>query len=56
MTTSVHDEVLRVARDLIRMDTSNYGDQEGPGERKAAEHVAALAAILQSRLDLDESA
>ncbi|MCM3515307.1 M20/M25/M40 family metallo-hydrolase [Nocardioides sp. P86] len=24
------------------MDTSNYGDAEGPGERKAAEHVAAL--------------
>src|ERR1700752_2685148 len=24
------------------MDTSNYGDEDGPGERKAAEHVAAL--------------
>ncbi|KQQ44248.1 hypothetical protein ASF50_08425 [Nocardioides sp. Leaf307] len=31
-----------MCRDLIRMDTSNYGDAEGPGERKAAEHVAAL--------------
>ncbi len=35
-------EVVDICRDLIRMDTSNYGDQEGPGERKAAEHVAAL--------------
>ncbi len=35
-------EVVDLCRDLIRMDTSNYGDQEGPGERKAAEYVASL--------------
>ncbi|MCR6030905.1 M20/M25/M40 family metallo-hydrolase [Nocardioides sp. zg-579] len=35
-------EVVDLCRDLIRIDTSNYGDQQGPGERKAAEHVAAL--------------
>src|SRR3954447_4476389 len=35
-------EVVEICRDLIRMDTSNYGDDSGPGERKAAEHVAAL--------------
>ncbi len=35
-------EVVETCRDLIRMDTSNYGDADGPGERKAAEHVAAL--------------
>jgi acetylornithine deacetylase/succinyl-diaminopimelate desuccinylase-like protein len=35
-------EVVEVCRDLIRMDTSNYGDEDGPGERKAAEYVAAL--------------
>ncbi len=35
-------EVLEICRDLIRIDTSNYGDEDGPGERKAAEHVAAL--------------
>ena len=35
-------EVVDVCRDLIRIDTSNYGDEDGPGERKAAEHVAAL--------------
>jgi acetylornithine deacetylase/succinyl-diaminopimelate desuccinylase-like protein len=35
-------EVVDLCRDLIRIDTSNYGDDSGPGERKAAEHVAAL--------------
>jgi acetylornithine deacetylase/succinyl-diaminopimelate desuccinylase-like protein len=35
-------EVVDLCRDLIRMDTSNYGDDSGPGERKAAEHVASL--------------
>ena len=35
-------ETLEIARDLIRIDTTNFGDSSGPGERKAAEHVAAL--------------
>ena len=35
-------EVVGLCSDLIRMDTSNYGDSQGPGERKAAEHVGAL--------------
>lgn len=36
-------EVVELCRDLIRIDTSNYGStDDGPGERKAAEHVAAL--------------
>lgn len=35
-------EVVEICRDLIRIDTTNYGDGEGPGERKAAEHVASL--------------
>ncbi|MDT0458777.1 M20/M25/M40 family metallo-hydrolase [Streptomyces sp. DSM 41527] len=34
------DEVVDLCRDLIRMDTSNYGDHSGPGERVAAEYVA----------------
>jgi len=35
-------EVVDLCRELIRIDTSNYGDGSGPGERKAAEYVAAL--------------
>jgi acetylornithine deacetylase/succinyl-diaminopimelate desuccinylase-like protein len=35
-------EVVDLCRDLIRIDTTNYGDQSGPGERKAAEYVATL--------------
>ena len=35
-------EVVELCRDLIRIDTTNYGNGEGPGERKAAEHVATL--------------
>jgi acetylornithine deacetylase/succinyl-diaminopimelate desuccinylase-like protein len=41
----LHDpaaEVVETCRDLIRIDTSNYGDDDGPGERKAAEYVAAM--------------
>lgn len=33
-------EVVELCRELIRMDTSNYGGDDGPGERKAAEWVA----------------
>jgi len=36
------DEVVGICRDLIRIDTTNPGDHSGPGERVAAEHVAAL--------------
>src|SRR6478735_12600356 len=35
-------EVVELCRELIRIDTSNYGDDSGPGERKAAEYVATL--------------
>ncbi|MGW3119928.1 M20/M25/M40 family metallo-hydrolase [Streptomyces sp. NPDC001107] len=34
------DEVVDLCRELIRIDTSNYGDHSGPGERAAAEYVA----------------
>ncbi len=42
---AAHDpagEVVDICHRLIRMDTSNYGDTEGPGERQAAEYVAGL--------------
>lgn len=32
-------EVVRIARDLIRIDTSNYGGGRANGEREAAEYV-----------------
>jgi acetylornithine deacetylase/succinyl-diaminopimelate desuccinylase-like protein len=35
-------DVVSICRDLIRIDTSNYGDDSGPGERSAAEYVAGL--------------
>ncbi|MPZ94545.1 MAG: M20/M25/M40 family metallo-hydrolase [Propionibacteriales bacterium] len=35
-------EVVTICQDLIQIDTSNYGDADGPGERKAAELVAGL--------------
>ncbi|HHU09662.1 MAG TPA: M20/M25/M40 family metallo-hydrolase [Intrasporangiaceae bacterium] len=33
------DEVVELCRDLIRIDTSNYGDGSGPGEAEAADYV-----------------
>ncbi|MFC3996032.1 M20/M25/M40 family metallo-hydrolase [Nocardiopsis sediminis] len=33
-------EVVDLCRELIAIDTSNYGDHSGPGERVAAEYVA----------------
>lgn len=38
------EEVVEICRDLIRIDSSNYGDGLGPGERAAAEYVAAKLA------------
>ncbi|BDZ61203.1 peptidase M20 [Demequina sediminis] len=32
--------MVRMARDLMRIDTSNYGEAPGPGERVAADYVA----------------
>jgi acetylornithine deacetylase/succinyl-diaminopimelate desuccinylase-like protein len=34
------DEVVELCRDLIRIDSTNAGDNAGPGERAAAEYVA----------------
>ena len=38
------DEVAGLCSELIRIDTSNFGDGSGPGERAAAEYVAAKLA------------
>ena len=42
MTTTAEDEAVRICKELIRIDTSNYGDGTGPGERAAAEYVMGL--------------
>jgi len=55
-TNTAQQEVAGLASDLIRIDTTNMGDDSGPGERRAAEHVAELLAevgleptVLESR-------
>jgi acetylornithine deacetylase/succinyl-diaminopimelate desuccinylase-like protein len=35
-------EVVQLCQELIRIDTSNFGSDPGPGERDAAERVAEL--------------
>ncbi|QGN57260.1 M20/M25/M40 family metallo-hydrolase [Nostocoides sp. HKS02] len=35
------EEVVRLCQELIRIDSTNYGDGSGPGEREAAEYVVA---------------
>ncbi|GAA4208223.1 M20/M25/M40 family metallo-hydrolase [Streptosporangium oxazolinicum] len=37
---NAEDEVVGLCRDLIRIDSTNAGDNSGPGERAAAEYVA----------------
>jgi acetylornithine deacetylase/succinyl-diaminopimelate desuccinylase-like protein len=48
--------VVELARDLIRIDSSNYGDGSGPGEREAAEYVAGKLAEVGLEPDVFESA
>jgi acetylornithine deacetylase/succinyl-diaminopimelate desuccinylase-like protein len=48
-------EVVDICRDLIAIDTSNYGDDSGPGERKAAELVATLLSEVGLEPELVES-
>ena len=49
-------EVVGICQDLIGIDTSNYGDSSGPGERKAAEYVAAQLAEVGIEADMIEAA
>jgi acetylornithine deacetylase/succinyl-diaminopimelate desuccinylase-like protein len=48
-------EVTQICRDLIRIDTSNYGDGSGPGERGAAEYVAELLSEVGIEPELFEA-
>lgn len=55
-TDTAQAEVVDLCRELIRIDTSNYGDNSGPGERKAAEKVAGWLAEVGLEPTLVESA
>jgi acetylornithine deacetylase/succinyl-diaminopimelate desuccinylase-like protein len=49
-------EVVEICRDLIRIDTSNFGgDHSGPGERVAAEYVAEKLAEVGLETQIFES-
>ncbi len=48
-------EVVDLCRDLIRIDTTNAGDDSGPGERKAAELVASLLSEVGIEPEIHES-
>jgi len=49
-------EVVGICQELIGIDTSNYGDSSGPGERKAAEYVAAQLAEVGIEANMIEAA
>jgi acetylornithine deacetylase/succinyl-diaminopimelate desuccinylase-like protein len=55
-TINPEDEVARICQELIRIDTSNFGDGRGPGERAAAEYTAALIEEVGLETQLFESA
>ncbi|MPV37449.1 M20/M25/M40 family metallo-hydrolase [Georgenia subflava] len=38
----IEDEAVRITQELIRIDSTNFGDGTGPGERAAADHVMTL--------------
>ncbi|WP_415854255.1 M20/M25/M40 family metallo-hydrolase [Sinomonas sp. G460-2] len=50
------DEVVQICQDLIRFDTSNFGDGSGPGERAAAEYTAGLLEEVGLSAEIFESA
>ena len=46
---TAEDEVVGLCQDLLRIDSSNFGDGSGPGERAAAEYV--MGALTEVGLD-----
>ena len=56
MTTTTPLKVAEVLSDLIRIDTSNFGTDDGPGERAAAEYAAAHLTDAQLSPQILESA
>lgn len=55
-TPTAADEVAAICQDLLRIDTSNYGDGSGPGERAAAEYVQGALQDVGLDPELFESA
>ena len=49
-------EVVAICQELIRIDTTNFGPDPGPGERRAAERVAELLDEVDISVELFESA
>ena len=49
------EEVVEICRRLIQIDTSNFGDGSGPGERAAAEYVCELLTEVGYEPELIES-
>ncbi|MFD0853271.1 M20/M25/M40 family metallo-hydrolase, partial [Actinomadura adrarensis] len=49
--TGAEDDAVAFCHDLLRIDTSNYGDDDGPGERSAAEYVATV--LTEAGLDVE---
>ena len=55
-SSTAEDEVVNLCRDLIRIDTSNYGDDPRSTEREAAEYVAEMLADVGLGCELIEPA
>ncbi|MEX5271298.1 M20/M25/M40 family metallo-hydrolase [Kocuria sabuli] len=55
-SSSPEGETVEICRDLIRIDTSNYGSGDAKGERRAAEYVAGLIEEVGLTTTLLESA
>jgi acetylornithine deacetylase/succinyl-diaminopimelate desuccinylase-like protein len=52
---TAEDEVVDLCRELIRIDTTNFGNGEGPGERQAAEYVAEKLSDVGLEVEIIES-
>lgn len=56
MTDLEHDATVRTAQELIRIDTTNWGNGRARGEREAAEYLEARLTALGSRVHVFEAA
>src|SRR5690625_1890561 len=54
--TPAEEETVEICRNLIQIDTSNVGNNSGPGEREAAAYVADLLSEVGLKPQIFESA